>query len=103
MTFGDVNNDRYTDIITVNEAKTLFTVHVFDPAKKMFIYQKTFKPTDCLKITNIVLGRSSDKLRLFLTCSAISPISGNHTTLVKFFDKVGKYIDFQESTSLPPL
>jgi hypothetical protein len=38
MTFADVNNDKYTDIITINDGKTIFTVHIFDPAKKMFIY-----------------------------------------------------------------
>ena len=36
--FADINNDRYTDIITINEAKTVFTVHLYEPAKKMFVY-----------------------------------------------------------------
>lgn len=68
MVFADLNNDRYTDIVTVNEAKTLFTVHLYEPTKKMFIYQKSFRPSDCSKITNIAAGRSIDRVRLFLTC-----------------------------------
>lgn len=37
MAFSDINNDKYTDIITVNGAKNLFTVHIFDTMKNMFI------------------------------------------------------------------
>lgn len=70
MAFADINNDKYTDIITVNEAKTTFTVHIFDTLRNMFLQQKTFRPTGCSKITNIVVGRSIDRLRLFLTCKS---------------------------------
>ena len=38
QTFADLNNDRYTDIITINDAKTLFTVHLYEPLKKMFVF-----------------------------------------------------------------
>lgn len=30
MAFSDINNDKYTDIISINDAKTTFTVHIFD-------------------------------------------------------------------------
>lgn len=72
MAFADLNNDRYTDIVTVNEAKTLFTVHLYEPLKKMFMYQKSFKPSDCSKITNIAAGRSVDRIRLFVTCQTMT-------------------------------
>lgn len=68
MAFTDINNDKYTDIITVNEEKSLFTVHLFDTLHNMFVLQKSFRPSDCSKITNIAVGRSVDKLRLFVTC-----------------------------------
>lgn len=66
--FADLNNDRYTDIITVSEGKSSFTVHLFEPAKKMFVFQKSYKPSDCGKITNIAVGRSVDRVRVFVTC-----------------------------------
>jgi hypothetical protein len=37
MAFSDINNDKYTDIITINEAKTTFTVHIFDVLRNMFL------------------------------------------------------------------
>lgn len=30
MAFADINNDKFTDIITTNLARTHFTVHLFD-------------------------------------------------------------------------
>jgi hypothetical protein len=30
MAFADLNNDKYTDIITVSDARSTFTVHIFD-------------------------------------------------------------------------
>ena len=66
--FADLNNDKYTDIITINDGFSAYTVHIFDPLKSMFTFQKTFKPNDCGKIQNIAVGRSIDRLRLFITC-----------------------------------
>lgn len=68
MAYEDMNGDKYTDIITVNDAKTEFTMHLFEPAKKMFLFQKTVKPIGCSKIVNIVVGRSVDRVRIFVTC-----------------------------------
>ena len=31
MAFADLNNDKYTDIITVSDSKSAFTVHIFEP------------------------------------------------------------------------
>ena len=68
MAYEDMNGDKYTDIITVNDAKTEFTMHLFEPSKKMFLFQKTVKPIGCSKIVNIVVGRSVDRVRIFVTC-----------------------------------
>jgi hypothetical protein len=38
MAYEDMNGDKYTDIVTVNDEKNEFTVHLFEPAKKMFMY-----------------------------------------------------------------
>ena len=91
MAFGDLNNDKYTDIITIGDSKTAFTVHMFEPLKKMFLYQKTFKMNDGCKISNIAIGRSVDRIRLFVTCAQVTG-----ATVVKIYDKVGKYLDFME-------
>ena len=88
MTFADLNNDKYTDIITVNEDYSSYTIHIFDPVKNMFNSQKTFKPNNCAKITNIAVGRSSEKLRLFVTCSL-----SNGATVLQFYDKA-KTLEF---------
>jgi hypothetical protein len=45
MAFSDMNSDKYTDIVTVNDARTEFTVHLFEPTRKMFTIQKTVKPS----------------------------------------------------------
>ena len=99
MTFADINNDRYTDIITVNDQKTSFTVHLFDPTKRMFNQSRTFQPSDCTKITNVVVGRSIDKLRIFLTClvpsNSQSSVNG-FASVIKIFDKTPKTLDLIE-------
>lgn len=38
MAFADLNSDKYTDIVTVSDSKQSFTVHFFEPLKKMFVY-----------------------------------------------------------------
>jgi len=38
MTFADLNNDKYTDIVTISDFKTSFTAHIYDSAKKIFAY-----------------------------------------------------------------
>ena len=103
--FADLNNDRYTDIITINEQKTTFTIHLFEPTKKMFIFSKTYKPSDCAKITNIAVGRSIDKARLFITCQTFTNSGSNSSsiggsTVIKIFDKLNKNLDMQEMSIL---
>ena len=46
MTFADLNNDKYTDIITVDESGSTFTLHLFNNKKSNFDLKKTITP-DC--------------------------------------------------------
>lgn len=87
-----MNNDKYTDMITVSDSRSTFTAHFFEPTKKMFLFQKTVKPNNgCSKITNVVVGRSIDLIRVFVTCQ-----NQNGGTMVKFFDKIPQVYDFKE-------
>jgi len=38
MAFADLNNDKYTDVVTIGDSKSSFTAHIYDSAKKMFAY-----------------------------------------------------------------
>lgn len=88
MAFADVNNDKYTDIITVSDDSLSFTIHLFDTLSNLYLESKTFKPTNCARISNIAVGRASDKVRLFITCT-----TPTKNTVVKFMDKI-KQLDF---------
>jgi hypothetical protein len=63
MAFSDLNSDKYTDIITVNEAGNnglaSFNIHFFDINKQTFQPKLVFTPTDCSNIRNVAVGRSS--------------------------------------------
>jgi len=69
MAFADLNSDKYTDIITVSDDKTSFSIHIFNKDINMFKAEETYSPAGCLKITNVVVGRSQELLRLFVTCN----------------------------------
>jgi hypothetical protein len=89
MAFADLNNDKYTDIITVSDSKQSFTIHFFEPQKKMFVYQKTVKPNkDCEEIINLAVGRSVDRIRIFITCMNNGGIDPH--TNIKIYDKIPK-------------
>jgi len=69
-------------------------IHLFDPLKNQF-WPGQFVPTqDCSKITNVVVGRASTRMRLFVTCEQEK--TGN--TILKFFDKL-KGVEFVEVAS----
>ena len=89
MCFADFNNDKYTDIITIDDKKTSFTIHLFELLKHKFTTAKTYHLSDCKKITNIAVGRSISKLRIFLTCTQ----SGTGSTIMHLFDRQ-KDVDF---------
>lgn len=67
--FADLNNDKYTDIITLNDDRTRFTVHIFDSFINQFVTNQTVTPEGCGKITNIFVGRAIDRQRVFITCN----------------------------------
>ena len=99
MAFADLNSDKYTDIVTVSDSKQSFTVHFYEPLKKMFVYQKTVKPNnDCAQIINVVVGRSVDRIRLFVTC--MNPAIGPQAafTNVKVYEKIPKTSEFIEAS-----
>jgi len=68
MTFADVDSDKFTDIITVNGGE--IELHLFDNYYKKFVHAHTIDVPGCSQIHNIVVGRSSSYLRLFVTCAS---------------------------------
>lgn len=68
MTFADVNSDKYTDVITLSNDAKSFSIHLFNQRKSRFELSRTVTPSECQKITNIFVGRSSVTMRLFVTC-----------------------------------
>ncbi len=68
MVFADLNSDRYTDIVTLEAEQTL-SFYLFNTKSFTFDLWTTLTPSNCLKITNVVVGRSRTSQRLFITCS----------------------------------
>jgi hypothetical protein len=68
MTFADVDSDKFTDIITVNGGEV--ELHLFDNYYKKFVHAHSIDVPGCSQIHNIVVGRSSSFLRLFVTCAS---------------------------------
>ena len=65
----------------------------------MFVYQKSIKPNkDCQKITNIVVGRSVDRIRLFVTCLNQGQPGIQAFSTVKIYEKIPKGNDFFETS-----
>lgn len=93
MAFADLNNDKYTDVITILDTeKNVFVAHFFDNIKSVFGVKTQVKLSECTKITNIAVGKSIDRIRLFITCSL------SNGTAVIFYDKQPKSNDFERAT-----
>lgn len=88
MAFADLNSDKYTDVITLSQDASSFSIFLFNQRKSRFELSRTIQPTDCQQITNIVVGRSIATMRLFVTCKQ----SGTGYTGVRLFDRTP---DFQ--------
>ena len=59
MTFADLNNDKYTDVISILEdKKNVMLFHFFDTSFSMFRIKKNYTLSSCSEITNIVVGKS---------------------------------------------
>ena len=86
-TFADMNSDKYTDMVTVVENAESGNanevhVHIYDHSRKLFSPSwKQFVVQGCTDIRNIVVGRSSNTMRLFVTCTHGS------STVVKLVDR----------------
>ena len=68
IAFADINNDKYTDVITLSADSKSFSVYLFNQRRSRFEFSRVVSPSDCDEITNIAVGRSSTSLRLFVTC-----------------------------------
>ena len=80
-TFADLNSDKYTDMVTVVSPGNQVQVHTYDDTVKMFVPWTTFSVDGCLNIRNIVVGRSTQTMRLFVTCSTGS------STIIKIVER----------------
>lgn len=49
---GDMDADKYTDIVTINQDRSAFRVFLYDSRNKQFIYGEKEFPTECI-IANI--------------------------------------------------
>ena len=72
----------FTDIIALNKARNKIIFHLFDPVLSNYSQKTTLKPADCEKITNVAVGRSSETMRLFITC-----LDASSKTLIKMYDR----------------
>lgn len=81
QTFADMNADKYTDMVTVVSPGNQVQIHTYDGLRKMFIPWTSFTVDGCSAIRNIVAGRASHSMRLFVTCSSGS------STIVKLVDR----------------
>ena len=84
MQFSDLNSDMFTDIIAVDGERQTIIIHIFDAATNNYTQKVSFRPNSCSKILNVMVGRSSSTLRLFVTC-----LSSSHPqkTILKMFDR----------------
>jgi hypothetical protein len=58
----------FTDILTVDRARTSIIIHIFDPMLNNYAQKISFKVDGCSMITNAAIGRGEETLRLFVTC-----------------------------------
>ena len=75
-----MNSDKYTDMVTVSGTNQV-RIHTYDSLTKMFTLWREFPVEGCGAIRGIVVGRSSQLMRLFVTCDTASG-SGTHVKLV---------------------
>lgn len=82
MQFADVNADMFTDIITVDKARTSVIIHIFDTTSSKYLPRTSFKVRDCALIQNVAVGRSDRTLRLFITCEDLAK-----KTILRMYDR----------------
>ena len=98
LAFADVDSDKFTDMITLNQAGNAIELHLFDSYYKKFVHSNTISVTGCYSIRNIVVGRSATHLRMFVTCE------GSAGTMVRFVDRIShaKEAGLEDYTWLVP-
>ena len=69
--FVDLNADKYTDIVTIDEEQTRLSFYLFNTKKLVFELWSQLEPAECKKVTNTVVGQSTKHLRLFVTCLSL--------------------------------
>ena len=79
----DLNADKYTDIVTIDEDQTRLSFYLFNTKKLVFELWTQLEPAECKKVTNTVVGQSKENVRLFITCLSLA-----ETTQVQVFDLV---------------
>ncbi|CAI2359811.1 unnamed protein product [Moneuplotes crassus] len=85
---GDLDGDKFTDIITVNSERSAFKVFLYDKRTKHFIYTEKEFPAECI-IANI--QTMPHKGGLLVTCS-------KPESILKVYSSVGNDpVDFQEN------
>ena len=84
MQFSDINSDMFTDIIAVDGERQTIIMHVFDAATNNYTQKVSFRPNQCSKILNVIVGRSDKTLRLYVTCLSVSH---PQKTILKMFDR----------------
>ena len=82
QTFADMNSDKYTDMVNVLGGTNTIQIHCYDSLAKIFSIWKEFKVEGCVVIRNIAVGRSSQTMRLFVTCD------NGSNTILKLVDRV---------------
>ena len=82
MEFADINNDMFTDIITVDKTRKNILIHIFDPLTSNYTQKISLTPSDCNLITNVAVGRSDMSLRLFVTCQDVAK-----KTILRMYDR----------------
>ena len=80
--FADMNSDKYTDMISTHKDSNTIIIHTYASMTKMFTFWKTFQVEGCGTIRGITVGRSTQSMRLYITCDHSS------STIVKLVDRV---------------
>lgn len=66
---GDMDGDKYTDVITVNQERSAFRVFLYNSKSKRFVFGEREFPTECI-INNIqTIKTTAENGGLLVTCS----------------------------------
>jgi integrin alpha FG-GAP repeat containing protein 1 len=66
---GDMDGDKYSDIITVNQDRSAFRVFLYNSKSKRFVFGEREFPTECIIANVQTIKTTSDKGGILVTCS----------------------------------